>query len=180
MSDDAPPVAPLRLVIYPDPILRETCTPYEDAEFGADLESYAEDMLKTMYIERGVGLAAPQVNLNRRIIAIDPSPGQDSGIVLVNPVIVESDGAAKELERCLSMPHEKIEAAVKRPEWVRVEFRTPGGEEDSVEGGGLLARVLQHEIDHLDGVLFTDRLGSMKKMTMRKYLRELEEQYGEK
>jgi peptide deformylase len=172
------PQAPLALAFYPDPVLRKKCTAYADDEFGPELEELAADLLKTMYIEGGVGLAAPQVSITRRMIAVDDSLDRDRGFVLVNPVIVAHEGNLNEPERCLSLPHPDLEANVKRHAQVTVEYRMPGGEARTIEGEELMARALQHEIDHLDGVLFIDHISAIKRMTLRKHLKSLEEQYG--
>ena len=173
--EERPP--PLSIVYYPHPVLRETAEPYEREEFGGELQAFATKILATMYLAKGVGLAAPQVAVSRRLIVIDASEERDHGIALVNPEIVETEGNDTAEERCLSLPHEKLVGDVKRHAWVRCEYSTPSGEPMEIEGDGLLARVLQHEIDHLDGILFVDRVGSSKKLTLRKYLQELEAEY---
>ena len=170
--------APLTLTFYPDPVLRRKCTPYAADEFGPELAALAAKLLKTMYIEDGVGLAAPQVSLTRRLIAIDVSPERDQGFALVNPRIVEQRGSENEPERCLSLPHSELETKVERHAWIKVEYVTPDGEAKIIEADEFLSRVLQHEIDHLDGILFIDRVSSVKRMTLQKYLKELEGEYG--
>ncbi len=170
--------APLTLIFYPDPVLRRKCKPYAADEFGPELADLAAKLLKTMYIEEGVGLAAPQVSLTRRLIAIDVSPERDQDFVLVNPRIVEQRGSENELERCLSLPHSELEVKVKRHGWIKVEYVTPAGEAKTIEADGFLSRVLQHEIDHLDGILHIDRVSSVKRMTLQKYLKELERESG--
>ena len=175
-SADGP--APLTLTFYPDPVLRRKCTPYAADEFGPELAALAAKLLETMYIEVGVGLAAPQVSLTRRMISIDVSPERDQGFVLVNPQIVEQRGSENEPERCLSLPHSELEVKVERHAWIKVEYVTPEGEAKTIEADELLARVLQHEIDHLDGILYIDRVSSVKRMTLQKYLKELEREYG--
>ncbi len=112
-----------------------------------------EDMVETMYHADGAGLAAPQVGILRRLIVIDVGTGL---IKLINPVITEADGEQKELEGCLSIPG--IYGKVKRPERVVVNALDENGKPIALEGTGLLARALCHEIDHLDGILFIDKV----------------------
>jgi len=148
----------MQIVYVPDPVLREISTPYEQDEINDALREYALLMLSTMYREKGIGLAANQVGLTRRIIVIDPSLKCSRGMTLINPRVVEHDGSSVFTEGCLSQPDYDGPTEVRRPEWVRCEFINPAGREMVVEGEGALARIIQHEIDHLDGILFTDRL----------------------
>lgn len=114
-----------------------------------------DDMAETMYEADGCGLAAPQVGILRRIITIDV--GDDNGLIeLINPVIVEQEGEQTKAEACLSLPGES--GVVKRPEKVKVKATNRDGEEFEIEGEGLLAIALCHEIDHLDGILYTDKM----------------------
>ena len=129
------------------------------------------DMFDTMYDAEGIGLAAPQVGVSERVLIVDVPGENDARHVhaLVNPVIVESGGETdKASEGCLSLPG--LEETVTRPVRVTVEGLTPDGEPARVEAEGLLARALQHEVDHLDGILFIDRLSPLKRsMLMRKW-----------
>lgn len=114
-----------------------------------------DDMAETMYEADGCGLAAPQVGILRRVITIDV--GDDNGLIeLINPVIVEQEGEQTKAEACLSLPGES--GVVKRPEKVKVKAINRNGEEFEIEGEGLLAIALCHEIDHLDGILYTDKV----------------------
>lgn len=114
-----------------------------------------DDMAETMYEADGCGLAAPQVGILRRVITIDV--GDDNGLIeLINPVIVEQEGEQTKAEACLSLPGES--GVVKRPERVKVKATNRDGEEFEIEGEGLLAIALCHEIDHLDGILYTDKV----------------------
>lgn len=114
-----------------------------------------DDMAETMYEADGCGLAAPQVGILRRVITIDV--GDDNGLIeLINPVIVEQEGEQTKAEACLSLPGES--GVVKRPEKVKVKAINRNGEEFEIEGDGLLAIALCHEIDHLDGILYTDKV----------------------
>jgi len=134
-----------------------------------DLPALLSDLFETCYAAPGIGLAAPQIGVNCRVAVIDLSVGADPGarIVLVNPVVVESAGEQKEEEGCLSIPD--FAERVRRPTRVRARFFDAEGNERELEGTGLLARVLCHEIDHLNGVLYVDRLRGLKReLTWRK------------
>ncbi|MGE4520591.1 MAG: peptide deformylase [Desulfobacteraceae bacterium] len=162
-------MAVLDVVIYPDPVLRENL---EDVEtIDDDLKKLAEDMADTMYDSRGVGLAANQINSTKRILVFDPDPDPEirNYTVLVNPHIVEKEGSqiSKE-EGCLSLPG--IRADVKRYERVKVKALNLDGEEVEIDGTELVGIILQHEIDHLNGKVFIDRLSSLKKKFYHKKL----------
>lgn len=138
----------------------------------------ARDMFETMYHAEGVGLAAPQVGVSRRLFVVDVPErpeGRDEPVrhvhALVNPVIVESSAeTARETEGCLSIPG--IEESVTRPAQVVVEAQALDGSPVRIDAHGMLARVLQHEADHLDGVLFIDRLSPLKRSLVRKKWRK--------
>jgi len=156
--------------ILGDPVLR---IPAEEVpSFDGEIQALAKDMLETMYRASGIGLAGPQVGVSRRVIVLDLGEAEedDAGpVALVNPRVVES-GKEKDRapEGCLSIPG--MEEVVERPSSVRVEGFTPQGEAVSIEATGLFSRALQHEIDHLDGVLFIDRLSPLKRrMALKKW-----------
>lgn len=130
-----------------DEILEKRCRPVE--KFDGRLAVVIEDMFETMYNANGVGLAAPQVGLLRRIVVIDDGSGP---IELVNPEIIEKSGTQEDVEGCLSVPG--VYGVTRRPQKVRVRAKDRKGIEHEYEGEGLLARAFCHEIDHLDGVLF--------------------------
>jgi peptide deformylase len=137
--------------------------------FDAELNRLIDDMVETMYAAPGVGLAATQIGVPLRIFVIDLSIGQKSGelIALVNPEFVQRDGMQIEEEGCLSVPG--FNATVVRPSRVVVKGTERDGNERTIEGNGLLARAFQHEMDHLDGKLFVDRLRGVKRdMIVRK------------
>lgn len=134
-----------------DDILRKKARAVES--INSRIQSLLEDMAETMYHADGAGLAAPQVGILRRLVVIDIGAGL---IKLINPVIVEADGEQQELEGCLSIPG--IYGKVKRPEKVVVKALDETGKPLDLEGTGLLARALCHEIDHLDGMLFIDKV----------------------
>lgn len=145
-------------------------TPAEEvAEVDDELRRLIGDMFETMYKAEGVGLAAPQVGISRRVIVVDVHDDEVKPFALVNPRLVESSRETEKGEEgCLSIPG--LSAAVERAAHVVVEGLDRDGNPLRVEGGGLLARCLQHEIDHLDGVLFIDRVGPLKrKMLLQKW-----------
>jgi peptide deformylase len=158
-------MAKLEVRILGDPILRQKAA--DVGEITADLRRLIDDMFETMYEEEGVGLAAPQVGISQRIIVVDPHEEGTKGFALINPVVKEF---SKEVERgeegCLSIPN--IKDIVERPVRVTVEGLTPEGEARCIEAEGLLARILQHEIDHIDGILFIDRLSPLKRKLLLK------------
>ncbi len=162
-------ILPIR--IYPDPVLRERCT--EVAIFDDGLRRLAADMIATMHAAPGVGLAAPQVGDTRRLIVVDLSVGDDPAElhVLVNPRIVEHEGSETETEGCLSIPD--LSDKVERPRRVRVEARSLDGEPVALDAEGWLARAICHEIDHLDGVLFVDRLRGLRRERAQRALRRM-------
>ncbi len=137
--------------------------------FDPVLHSLVDDMIETMHAASGVGLAAPQIGVGQRLFVADPSSGRSSAdlIVVINPRIVERDGAQREDEGCLSLPG--FTERVTRASRVVVEGLDRDGAATRLEGSGLLARVLQHEIDHLDGMLFVNRLhGITRDLIVRK------------
>ncbi|NLW39769.1 MAG: peptide deformylase [Tissierellia bacterium] len=134
-----------------DPILRKTSK--KVTEINERIKILLEDMVETMYEYEGVGLAAPQVGVLRRVVVIDVGEGP---IKLINPKIIEKEGEVIDAEGCLSIPNRV--GTVKRPEKVKVEYLDENGEKKVIEGTGLLAKALCHEIDHLDGVLFIDKM----------------------
>lgn len=149
--------------IFGDPVLRDRAQEVE--AFGPDLEELVRDMFETMYHASGIGLAAPQIGLSVRVMVLDvPESEEEEGgrLALVNPRIVEvSSRKERAPEGCLSIPG--LEEIVERAAAVVVEGSDPGGELVRVDATGLVSRALQHEIDHLDGVLFLDRVSPLKR-----------------
>lgn len=161
----------MELKIYPDKVLRKRCKPLRDV---GDAEAQRmRDMLEFMYEADGVGLAGPQVGWSARVIALDPEQDQSGPRIFINPRLLESEGNAVEPEGCLSLPG--IQAPVSRSERVRVAAYTLSGDRIEEESEGLRARAWQHEIDHLNGVLFIDRLEPTALVQIRRRLKELEE-----
>jgi len=150
------------LVILPDPILRRVSEPV--LRVDADVRRLADDMLETMYDAPGVGLAAIQIGVAKRVVTIDTS--KEEGVreprVFIDPEIVWASEEKRVYdEGCLSIPEYYSE--VERPDRVRVKFRDLDGKEQEIPADGLLATCIQHEIDHLDGVLFIDHLSKLKR-----------------
>ena len=159
-------MALLKVLRFPDERLRTVAKPIE--EFTPSLQTTIDDMFETMDAEKGVGLAATQVDIHQRLIVIDVSPERDDPIVLINPKIIAKDGIQISEEGCLSVP--ECYAKVERAETVTVEALDRNGETFTREGSGLLAVCIQHEIDHLDGKLFVDYLSPLKRNRIRKKL----------
>jgi len=141
--------------------------------FDDGIRTLAEDMLETMYSAPGVGLAAPQLGVNRRVIVVDITGGEEQGhqFVFANPVITEEEGCEAGEEGCLSIPG--FTAVVERPTRVRVAGQDLQGEPQEVEADGLLARVFCHEIDHLAGILYLDRISVFKRDLIKRKIRKL-------
>lgn len=133
-----------------------TKTSREVTEMTPKIRELIEDMLDTMYEAEGVGLAAPQVGILKRITVIDVSPEGDQPIILINPVIIETDGSQTGNEGCLSVPGKT--GIVTRANYAKVKALDINMEEQIIDGTELLARALQHEIDHLDGILYTTKV----------------------
>jgi peptide deformylase len=153
-------------------VLRRRADEVEVAGADPELDQFLKDMFETMYDAHGIGLAAPQVGVSRRIIVVHVNEEGQEPFALLNPRVVES-GKAKEKgeEGCLSIP--EVSAYVERPVEVVVEGLSPTGDVVRIEADGMLARCLQHEIDHLDGVLFIDRLSPLKRnMILKKYRKQ--------
>jgi peptide deformylase len=142
--------------------------------FDPELQRLIDDMIETMYAAPGIGLAATQVGVSLRVFVVDLSVGRDPSqlIVLINPEFVERDGMQLEEEGCLSVPG--FNATVLRPATAVVTGLDRDGNPQRLEGSGLLARAFQHEIDHLDGVLFVDRLRGIKRDVIVRKIQKLQ------
>ena len=162
-------VRPMR--IYGDPVLRQKALPVQ--AFDAELATLIQDLFETMKAYEGVGLAANQVGVTRRVLVVDVplEDGRRQRLALVNPVIVERSGSEVGEEGCLSIPG--VFEDVSRSSAVRITAQDERGEPLEIEAEGFLARALQHEIDHLDGVLFIDRLSPLKRQFLKKSLEAL-------
>ena len=178
-------MAILEILKFPDPQLRKRSKPIETV--SGEIQSFAEDMLETMYSFNGIGLAAPQVNRLERMIVLDTRPRKEGRykpeemtdleqkieqpLVLINPEVIDQKGETTYEEGCLSVP--SYFEVVKRFDWIKVKAKNRKGESVEFETDGLLAICIQHEIDHLDGKLFIDRLSTIKsnriKSKIKKY-----------
>jgi peptide deformylase len=167
-------MAKLRILHFPDSRLRQKARPVEKVD--ADIQRLVDDMLETMYAAPGIGLAAVQVNVPRRVVVIDVSEEHDQPLCFINPVIVERRGTEEMDEGCLSVPG--FYEAVERSEWVRVRALDREGKPFELEADGLLAVCIQHEIDHLDGKLFVDYLSSLKRNRIRKKLEKADREHS--
>ncbi len=171
MSDDT--IERLRILIAPDPVLRTKARAVGPAH-ADEVRALVPRMFATMYRAPGIGLAAPQVGVGLRLAVVDLMPeNRPDPLVLVNPEIVARDTQlATREEGCLSLPNQY--ADVTRPARVKLRFLDQAGGRREIEADGLLAACLQHELDHLDGVLFVDHISSLKRnMIMRRLAKEL-------
>ncbi len=159
-------MAKLKILEFPDPRLRTKAAPVEVVD--DNLRTLIDDMFETMYAAPGIGLAATQVDVHRRLLVADVSADQSEPKVLINPEILEKDGVIVSDEGCLSVPgyYEEVE----RAEHIRVRFLDRQGEVQEMEAEGLLAVCIQHEMDHLLGKLFVDYLSEAKRQRIRKKL----------
>ena len=160
------------VVKWPEPVLAQKGAPV--TVFDAALKQLVEEMFESMYAAQGIGLAAPQISISQRICVIDVSfkKNPEEKIVLINPEIVERKGKQVEEEGCLSLP--EIREKVTRAAWGQVRAQNVKGETFEVEGEELLARALQHEIDHLNGILFIDHLSRLKRDLVQRRIKKLQ------
>ena len=159
----------LKLFTYPDPLLKEISK--EVTDFSKELKSLTDDMFKTMYENSGIGLAAPQVGILKRIVVIDlQEDDKKVPLIFINPQIIEACGSTTFEEGCLSVPgyHE----VVKRKKDITVKFQDLEGKEQVINATGLLAICLQHEIDRLNGILFVDQISQLKKGFFKKWFKK--------
>jgi len=162
----------LTIVKYPDPVLQQPGEPV--TEFDDKLRKFVADMFETMYAAQGIGLAAPQVGVSKRITVIDLSSAKDpkQKMVLINPEIIEREGKLYEEEGCLSFP--EIREKVVRAAKVKIRAQDEYGTWFEAEGEELLSRCFQHEIDHLDGTLFIFRISSLKRDLALRKIRKMQ------
>jgi peptide deformylase len=168
--------AEVKVIFYPDPRLKKVSKPVD--VFDEHLALLAARMLDLMREHRGVGLAAPQVGRNIRMFVMNATQQPADDRVYVNPELLDPAGAETSEEGCLSLPG--INGEIERNESVILRARDLKGNRVEERASGYLARIWQHEIDHLNGVLITDRMGTTAKMMARRTLRELEDKYAEK
>lgn len=162
----------LKIVKFPEPVLSQPGEPV--TEFNDELRKFVADMFETMYAAQGIGLAAPQVAVSKRVTVIDLSCGKNPAekLVLINPEITFREGKQYEEEGCLSFPEirEKIQRAFK----VKLRAQDENGEWFEMDGEELLSRAFQHEIDHLDGILFTKRMSPLKRDLVMRKIRKMQ------
>jgi peptide deformylase len=162
----------LKIVKYPEPVLEQPGEPV--TEFNDELRKLVADMFETMYASQGIGLAAPQVGISKRVTVIDLSQGKDPAqkLVLANPEVILTEGKQYEEEGCLSFP--EIREKVVRAAKVRIRAQDENGKWFEMDGEELLARAFQHEIDHLDGVLFIFRMSPLKRNLSLRKIRKMQ------
>ena len=168
---------PLEVRVYPDPVLRRGGKPVTSVD--SELRATAARMMTAMYDEVGVGLAAPQVGIEQKLLVLNPTGSKqdrDQELALINPKITRKKGREFDEEGCLSFPG--IQADVERWIEITVTYQDLDGKEQTLKATDLLARIIQHELDHLEGVLFVDRLSAADKLRVRSKLDELEERYA--
>ena len=160
------------IVKYPDPVLERPAEPV--TEFDNELRTLVDDMFESMYAAKGIGLAAPQIGVPKRLTVIDLSfqKNPEEKIVLINPEIIFREGKQYEEEGCLSLP--EIREKVSRAAKVKVKAQNANGEWFEIDGEELLARAFQHEIDHLDGVLFFRRVSALKRDLILRKIRKMQ------
>lgn len=177
-------MAKLEILTFPDPRLAKKSEPVK--KFGPELKQLCADMLETMYDAPGIGLAAPQVNVHKQVVVIDidydstddepPVFTNQNPRIFINAKIVQKEGNILFKEGCLSIPGEYEE--VERAERVTVEYQDVNGEPQRLEADGILAVAIQHELDHLDGRLFIDRLSFVKSRSIKRKIKK-EKELGE-
>jgi len=163
-------MARLEVLHYPDPRLRKKAIPIKTID--GVIRTLASDMLETMYAESGIGLAATQVDVQKRLVVIDLSETRDQPMFLINPEIINCEGTEQMQEGCLSVPG--YFDVVERAEKVTFSYLDLDGGRQEIHADGLLAVCVQHEIDHLDGKLFIDYLSPLKRRRLRKKLEKQE------
>lgn len=169
----SPTLRKLTILHYPHPCLRQVCRPV--TEFGDELHALARRMLELMHAGRGVGLAAPQVGLLKRLFVMNITGQPQDDLVFVNPEIRDLHGSREGEEGCLSIPD--VYVKVRRATSCRIVARDVWGAPLEMTGADMLARVWQHETDHLNGILILDRMGPGDRIATRKKLKELEARY---
>ncbi len=165
----------LKIVLWPDPRLKKVSKPIES--FDLDLKALAGRMFELMREAKGVGLAAPQVGKNVRLFVMNPTGEPDDDRVYANPVLTDGEGEEESEEGCLSLP--EIHVNVVRFKQMKMTAQDLDGQPVEEAASGFVARVWQHELDHLNGTMLTDRMGPVARMAARRTLKDLEERYRE-
>lgn len=163
-------MAVLTLLRFPDERLRRVAVPVEKVD--DEIRTLIDDMIETMYVERGIGLAAPQVNVSKRIVVIDVSENRDQPIALINPEIISTEDEVMDMmDGCLSIPDSF--APTERYRFLKVKALDKNGDKIELEASDLFAGCIQHELDHLDGKLFIDHLSPLKRQRIEKKQKKL-------
>ncbi len=165
----------LRIINYPNPLLNENSKPI--AEITTEIADLADRMIFLMEESCGIGLAAPQVGVPLRLVVISTTGKRQDSQILINPVLSNLQGTCEMEEGCLSLPG--VHGNVKRPSTCSVEAQDIDGNSFMLDTVELTARVIQHEVDHLDGKLFTDRLSTIQRLACRRSVRQLEKEYNQ-
>ncbi|HEX8288197.1 MAG TPA: peptide deformylase [Pyrinomonadaceae bacterium] len=167
-------MALLKIVNYPEPVLLTVGKPVGEEEFNDDLRSFVEDMFETMYKAQGVGLAAPQVGVSRRLFVMDvpTEEGESNKIAMINPEVIVHEGEQIGNEGCLSFPG--IYTKIKRESRAVVRFQDVFGEWQELDGSDLTARCILHETDHCDGIVFLDRMSVLKREMVKRKIKKLQ------
>ncbi|MDD3294882.1 MAG: peptide deformylase [Geobacteraceae bacterium] len=152
-------MAKLKIKTYPDPVLKKKTAPVTD--FGPAMQKLLDDMIETMYVSDGVGLAAPQVGISQHIFVASPAMRRGSEYVMINTVIEKREGAAAGAEGCLSLPG--LSAEIVRATQIRISFQDRHGKKHAAEVSDFFARVIQHEMDHLNGLLLVDHFAGAER-----------------
>lgn len=147
-------MALLKIRVYPDPLLKLKSQPLH--AFGPEEQNFFDDMVETMWVEDGVGLAAPQVGISKRVLVAAPTVKKGEEYIMINPEIISSQGREAGIEGCLSLPG--LSGEVPRAKKIKCRFQDRFGKTHEIEAKDFFARIIQHEIDHLDGVLLIDRV----------------------
>lgn len=159
----------LNILLFPDPRLKQVAEPI--SQINDPIKQIARDLFETMHHAEGIGLAATQANIQQRIIVIDVSESRQEPLCLINPVITKQDGSIAWEEGCLSFPD--IYTKVKRFTSVTVEYQDLDGKPQTISADGLLSICLQHEIDHLNGITFYDRISPLKQALMKSKIKKM-------
>ncbi|NMC62486.1 MAG: peptide deformylase [SAR324 cluster bacterium] len=164
-----------KIYVYPEEVLRGQSEAV--AEIDGEIKTLSEDMLQTMYHGIGIGLAAPQIGVQKRVIVVDVSEDGKQPMVLINPEIIEKEGIVRSDEGCLSVPG--FREIVNRNKQVLVRAVDIDGNPLEIEAEGLLSRCIQHEIDHLNGILFIDHLSRIKKEMFKRWVKKQKSELSE-
>lgn len=167
-------MALLKIVNYPEPVLLTVGKPIGEDEFNEELRSFVEDMFETMYKAQGVGLAAPQVGVSKRLFVMDvpTEEGESKKVAMVNPEVIVQEGEQIGNEGCLSFPG--IYTKIKREARAVVRFQDVFGEWQELDGNDLTARCILHETDHCDGIVFLDRMSVLKREMVKRKIKKLQ------